>query len=178
MTYKEIITFHGHECPGIAIGYKMATTAMEALNSFRSKDEEIITIVENDACGIDVVQCVTGCTFGKGNLRFRDYGKQVYTIYSRTAKKGIRVVFHGKDIPQKLYKNRPALIQWILSAPVDAIISFTTVSILEPEPSRIRKSKRCSFCDERVMESRIVELYERSACIPCYEKSTGVPVLL
>ena len=71
MTYEEIIQFHGHECPGLAIGYRMAIAAMENLESFRAEDEELVAIVENDACGVDALQCVTGCTFGKGNLLFR-----------------------------------------------------------------------------------------------------------
>ena len=65
MTYEEIIQFHGHDCPGLAMGYRMATVAMDKLDSFRAEDEEIVAIVENDACGVDALQCVTGCTFGK-----------------------------------------------------------------------------------------------------------------
>ena len=80
MTYEEIIQFHGHDCPGLAMGYRMATAAMKNLESFRADDEELVAIVENDACGVDALQCITGCTFGKGNLLFRDYGKHVYTI--------------------------------------------------------------------------------------------------
>jgi len=60
MTYEEIIQFHGHECPGIAMGYRMATAAMDKLDSIRAEDEEIVAIVENDACGVDALQCVTG----------------------------------------------------------------------------------------------------------------------
>ena len=65
MTYEEIIQFHGHGCPGLAIGYRMATAAMESLELFRAEDEELLAIVENDACGVDALQCVAGCTFGK-----------------------------------------------------------------------------------------------------------------
>ena len=68
MTYDEIIQFHAHECPGLAMGYRMATASMSELDSIRAEDEEIVAIVENDACGVDALQCVTGCTFGKGNL--------------------------------------------------------------------------------------------------------------
>ena len=32
-----------------------------------------------------------GCTFGKGNLRFLDYGKHVYTFYDRRSGRGVRV---------------------------------------------------------------------------------------
>ena len=169
MTYEEIIQFHGHECPGLAIGYRMAAAAMESLELFRAEDEELVAIVENDACGVDALQCVTGCTFGKGNLVFRDYGKHVYTVYSRSSRLGVRVHFHGNGIPEDLQDNRSALTNWIMSASNDSILSVTQTSIPEPEPARIRKSIPCAFCGESVMESRIQQLHEKSACIPCYE---------
>ena len=95
MTYSEIVAFHGHSCPGLAVGYRMSRAAMDALSEMRSGDEQLVAIVENDACGVDALQCVTGCTFGKGNLIFRDFGKQVFTLYSRDSRKGVRVLFHG-----------------------------------------------------------------------------------
>ena len=49
MTYEEIIRFHGHACPGLAIGYRMSTAAMDELDSIRSEDEEIVAIVENNS---------------------------------------------------------------------------------------------------------------------------------
>ena len=174
MTYDEIIQFHGHECPGLAIGYRMAIAAMESLESLRAEDEELVAIVENDACGVDALQCVTGCTFGKGNLLFRDYGKQVYTIYCRSTRSGVRVHFHGKGIPADLKEDRSALAKWILSASNDSILSVTQTSIPEPEPARIRKSIACAFCGESVMESRIKQLHEKPACIPCYEMQQRV----
>ena len=170
MTYEEIIKFHGHECPGLASGYKMATAAMESLASMRAEDEELVAIVENDACGVDALQCVTGCTFGKGNLLFRDYGKRVYSIYSRSSRKGVRVHFHGKGIPEDLREDRDALARWILSAANDSILSVTAITIPEPEPARIIDSISCEFCGERVMESRTKQHHDKPACIPCYEK--------
>lgn len=49
---------------------------MEALGGGRDIDEEMVAIVENDSCAVDAIQVLTGCTLGKGNLIFRDYGKQ------------------------------------------------------------------------------------------------------
>jgi formylmethanofuran dehydrogenase subunit E len=170
MTYEEIIQFHGHECPGLAMGYRVATAAMERLESIRAEDEELVAVVENDACGVDAVQCVTGCTFGKGNLLFRDYGKHVYTIYCRSSRSGVRVHFHGNQIPEDLREDRRALTAWILSAPQDSILSITQTSIPEPEPAKIRESIPCAFCGESVMESRIRQWQDTPACIPCYEK--------
>ena len=133
MTYEEIVRFHGHECPGLAIGYRMAIAAIDGLKSIRSEDEELVAIVENDACGVDALQCVTGCTFGKGNLLFRDYGKQVYTIYSRSTRSGVRVLFHGNALTDEMRKDRVVLATSILTMPVESLISLTHVSVPEPE---------------------------------------------
>jgi formylmethanofuran dehydrogenase subunit E len=170
MTFAEVVRFHGHKCPGLAIGYRMANAAMDKLESMRAEDEELVAIVENDGCGVDALQCITGCTFGKGNLLFHDYGKQVYTVYRRSTRKGVRVLFHGNGIPQDLRKDRSALTDWILNSSADKILSVAITSIAEPEPAKIRNSIACAFCGETVMESRIRQLHGQPACIPCYEK--------
>jgi formylmethanofuran dehydrogenase subunit E len=170
MQYPEIVKFHGHTCPGLAMGYRMALAAMDALKEEHSGDEEIIAIVENDACGVDALQCLSGCTFGKGNLVFRDYGKQVYTLYSRATGKGVRVVFHGNGVPQGVRENRAAYADFILNAPVGDLLSLTNVTINAPESARIRKSVICNRCSEPVMETRMHEINGRKFCIPCAER--------
>jgi len=174
MTYDDIARFHGHKCPGLAIGYRMASAGLEALESARAEDEELVSIVENDACGVDALQCLTGCTFGKGNLLFRDHGKQVYTIYSRTARKGVRIVFHGHGMPDGVRGDRDAYAEWILSAPQEDILSVTPVSVPEPEPARRMKSVLCTLCGEGVMESRVRDVAGKPVCIPCFDKHHGV----
>ena len=174
MTYEEIVQFHGHECPGLAMGYRMAVAAMDSLESIRAADEELVAIVENDACGVDALQCVTGCTFGKGNLHFRDYGKQVYTVYARSTRQGVRVHFHREGMPEDLQDDRDALAQWILTAPSDQMLSLEHVSIPEPEPARVMDSIACAFCGEDVMASRIRQRATKPACIPCYAKGLAV----
>ena len=47
--------------------------------------------MENDSCAVDAIQVVTGCTFGKGNLIFFDFGKQSYTFASRDSGEAVRV---------------------------------------------------------------------------------------
>jgi len=173
MTYEQIAEFHGHKCPGLAIGYRMATAAMAQLASIRSEDEELVAIVENDACGVDALQCVTGCTFGKGNLLFRDYGKQVYTVYCRTSRQGVRVHFHGKYAPEGVRDDRAAFADWILSEPEDKMLSLAPVEIDEPQPARIHQSQTCSNCGERAMETRITEVDGHRLCIPCARGKAG-----
>ena len=140
MKYQEIVKFHGHECPGVAIGFRMASTGLKAIESLRAEDEELVSIVENDACGVYALQCVTGCTFGKGNLIFRDYGKHVYTIYSRPLGKAVRVVFNFNGLPDSIGEDRNVLTEWILSASQEDILSVTPVAVPEPAPAAIRDS--------------------------------------
>ena len=89
--FSDVTKFHGHVCPGSAIGYRAAEIAIRELSKTRSMDEELLAIVENDSCSVDAIQVVTGCTFGKGNLIFKDYGKQVYTFVNRDTGDSLRL---------------------------------------------------------------------------------------
>ena len=170
-TYKGIIAFHGHSCPGLAIGYRMTKAGLGFLAGSRSTDEELVAIVENNACGVDALQVLSGCTFGKGNLIFKDYGKHVYTLYDRKSKRGVRVVFNDRHVPEGMRADREQFIEWLLAAPEAEIVSLKEVQIDEPEPARIRKSVSCAFCGESVMETRARDVGGKLACIPCAEKS-------
>ena len=79
---KKATIFHGHICPGIAIGVLVAKYVLE--HGFeRSSDEELVAVVETDNCSVDALQAILGTTYGKGNLIHNDYGKNNYKIYSR-----------------------------------------------------------------------------------------------
>jgi formylmethanofuran dehydrogenase subunit E len=169
-SYNDLISFHGHSCPGLAIGYRMTKAGLAFLSGSRSEDEELVAIVENNACGVDALQFLSGCTFGKGNLIFKDYGKQVYTLYDRKTKRGVRVVFNARKLPKDVPGDRESFIAWLLSAPDDEFLSLREVHVDEPEPARIIKSVACAFCGEMVMETRTREIDGGLACIPCAEK--------
>lgn len=172
MDYAEIVKFHGHSCPGSAIGFRMTQAAMDALGlSGRSEDEEIVAIVENDACGVDALQIMSGCTFGKGNLIFRDFGKPVFTLFSRKTGKGVRVRFIDDAIPQDALADREKKLAFILSAPQSEIISFREVFVDMPKPAKIYNTVQCEKCHESVMETRIKPVSGRALCIPCAMES-------
>ena len=39
---------------------------------------------------------MTGCTFGKGNFIYKDYGKMALSLLSRNAGRGVRIVLKGE----------------------------------------------------------------------------------
>ena len=166
-SYSETVTFHGHSCPGLAIGYRMTRSALDALNRYRAEDEELVAVVENDACGVDALQYLSGCTFGKGNLIFKDHGKHAYTLFCRHSKKAVRVVFNRSNFPKEIDTDREALTRWILDAGENEIVSLSFVEMEEPSHARIRDSATCQCCRESVMASRTRQINGRPTCIDC-----------
>ena len=78
--WKKAVMFHGHECGGLTIGYKAALYAIELLGIEFSDDEEVICIAENDACGVDAIQALLGCSIGKGNFICRESKHSLFII--------------------------------------------------------------------------------------------------
>lgn len=63
---EAVAAFHGHWCPGLAIGIRAAEYADHRFPN--AADMDRIAVVETDMCGVDAIQFLTGCTLGKGNL--------------------------------------------------------------------------------------------------------------
>ncbi len=169
-SFEDVVRFHGHSCPGLAIGYRMTVAGMKALGVERAGDEELVAIVENDACGVDAVQFVAGCSFGKGNLIFHDYGKPVYTFYSRTTGRAVRVLGHRRAMPDEFRDDREGRIRWILTAPDDDVVLCQAVDVAEPHKARLYRTGRCEACGEPVMETSLRDVDGRLLCIPCAER--------
>jgi formylmethanofuran dehydrogenase subunit E len=191
--FSEVTKFHGHICPGSAIGYKAAEAGLNELKSCSSQDEEIVAIVENNSCAVDAVQVLTGCTFGKGNLLFKDHGKQVYTFINRDTNKGVRVSLNDSfsvDIlaPQleklrgtvnsgiatdlekaDLKQMTEEVSHEILEIPYNKMFHVEHVEVDVPEKARIFKNVKCSKCGERISEHRAIKLEGEITCIPCFK---------
>ncbi|HSD57711.1 MAG TPA: FmdE family protein [Methanotrichaceae archaeon] len=186
---KKAVEFHGHMCPGLAMGYRVAKYVKEHYP--RSEDEELVAIVENKSCSIDAIQDMLGCTFGKGNLVFKDYGKQAFTFYSWDKGKALRIYFKGdifKDtdrLRQKYFKGelgpeekkefeamREQVIQKVLTAPDEELLSVKEVDIPTPEKARIYPSLNCQECGEAFMEIMGRMVGGKVVCQACFEKMT------
>lgn len=184
---KKAVEFHGHMCPGLAMGYRVAKYVKEHYP--RSKDEELVAIVENKSCSVDAIQDILGCTFGKGNLVFKDYGKQAFTFYSRDRNKALRIYFRGNifeetdRLRQRYFKGelgpeekkkfealREKVIQKILTAPDEELLSVEEVDIPAPEKARIYPSLRCQECGEAFMEIMGRTAGGKVVCQACFER--------
>ncbi len=167
---QDTIRFHGHLCPGLLIGYRAAKAALEKLGVTRSEDEELVAVVENQSCSVDAVQVLCGCTFGKGNLFFLDYGKQVFTIGSRKSGKAVRIALRGdriKPTGPDGRTDREKFIEQLLNDPLESLYRSAEPPFEFPAEARIFPTLVCSRCGEGVMETRAVTREGRLYCIPC-----------
>lgn len=187
--WNQAVRFHGHICPGLSIGYKAALAGLKWLKSSRAEDEEIVAIVETNACGADAVQRLTGCTFGKGNLIFRDHGKQVFTFVSRSTGKGFRVALKpgvlelddrhlqlielmrsGEASEQEneefclIHRNKSIMI---LEKNPEELFDLREVNVELPPKAKIEPSLICDKCGEPTMASKLKGVQGRQLCPDC-----------
>lgn len=192
--FKRCIEFHGHICPGVSIGFRAVKGCMEALKETRAEDEELVAIVETDACAADAVQVMTGCTFGKGNFLYKDYGKMAVTLLSRKTGKGIRVcllpdAFSLNPEHHKLMKKvmsgqataeeREAFQKHhlessydILEKPLEYLFHIKPVEMEIPAKARIEPSVICDSCGEGAMSSKLEVIDGQNLCRGCLTAQT------
>ncbi|MDQ1333418.1 MAG: formylmethanofuran dehydrogenase subunit [Thermodesulfobacteriota bacterium] len=187
--FKRCAEFHGHICPGLAIGYRAGKAALAWLEERRSPDEEMVATVETNACGTDAIQVLTGCTLGKGNLLFKDQGKHVYTIVSRKTGEGVRIALlngvmnlsdRHLNLIQKIREDQASPEErrefqtlhlnkgrQLLETPLEELFSIRNASAPVPEKAMIEPSMPCDRCQEPTMLSRLEKINGQSLCRGC-----------
>lgn len=192
-SYEDVIKFHGHSCPGLAMGYRVSLAALREMKMENiSEDEELVAIVENDSCAVDAIQVMTGCTFGKGNLIFRDYGKQVYSFIKRPSGDAVRISIdiqfpdeteyekemwrrysqgdRAEDVIRVLQERKSKKIKIILDSPDSVIFKIQRLILMPPQKATIYQSLRCQSCGEKVAEPKARLKDGKILCIPCFEE--------
>ncbi|AHF09496.1 MULTISPECIES: FmdE family protein [Dehalobacter] len=192
--WEKCAEFHGHECMGLAIGFRQAFIGLDALGVVRAADEELFAVVENDACGVDAIQVLTGCTLGKGNLIYKDSGKQAVTLANRKSGKAVRILRKRGNKPDdeqytelkakisagtaseqekivwgSLQKER---IEKFLAAPAAELFTVTEVAMPRIEPARIFQTVVCSQCGEPFAEVKAHLVGGKIICSDCNEAYT------
>jgi formylmethanofuran dehydrogenase subunit E len=186
------IAFHGHRCPGLAIGLRAAERAIAEVGT--AQDEDVVAVVETDMCGVDGIQFLTGCTLGKGNLILRDWGKMGFSFYRRRDGRSLRLHLRREaldtgdptiealrqkqrtgepltdDERSRLQAAREQQTDALLAAPLAELFDVTEAP--QPMPARAPRleSLPCAACGEPTMESRTRRYRGRTLCIPCFER--------
>lgn len=164
--WEKAVAFHGHECPGLAIGVKACEAAAVKMNIGISEDEEIVCITENDACGVDAVQAIFSCTIGKGNLLYRGTGKQAFSFFNRKTGEKLRIYLKASN--QGMERS-----QWqehLLNAPIDEVFDFSEPAFKLPEAARIFNTVYCYKCGEGAPEHKMHLENGKTVCVDCFSQ--------
>ena len=164
-TWNDCVAFHGHECGGLTIGYKASLYAIELLNLDFSADEQVVCIAENDACGVDGIQVMLGCSIGKGNLLFHMRGKQAFSFYNRKTGASVRLVL--KPRPEGMTKAE-SFAYYQSREPKD-MFDVKDATIQLPEKARLFDSFICDCCGETTGANWIRLAGDKKLCLDCYE---------
>ena len=164
--WEKCIDFHGHACPGLAIGYKACELVLSELNIQFSSDEELVCVTETDACGVDAIQYITGCSLGKGNLIYRPAGKQAFAFFERESGKNIRVVLNNI---QKDFEDRDTHIQWFLNKEVNSLFEIKSPHYDLPDEAQIFDTVICEECGEGTAEYAIRLQEGKKICKDCFD---------
>ena len=198
---QRVVDFHGHMCPGLAMGVQAAAIALREIGA-HAKDEEVVAVVETDMCGVDAIQFLTGCTFGKGNLIHRDWGKNAFSFYRRSDGRAVRIsarpdawqrdpehaALFAKVRSGQATEGERARFQelhasqsrQVLELDPDELYRVEEITGPPPRKARIHASVVCAQCGEAAMETRVHRLDGQDLCAPCFEQalSTEQPVTM
>lgn len=188
-TLERLVAFHGHACPGLTIGIRAAELAKRELGD--PADIELVTAVETDMCGVDALQFLTGCTYGKGNLIHRDYGKMAFSFYDRKSGKAFRALLKPEargdmdremgelmakaadgtatdEEADRLSQLRGSLQDRFMTLALEDIFAVRPIDEPAPRSAKVLESFDCEACGERTMESRTRRFGGKTLCIPCF----------
>jgi len=163
-TWEKAVDFHGHTCGGLALGVRAAMEAQKRFGIERSADEEVVCVTENDACGVDGIQSVLGCTLGKGNLIYHGTGKFAFNFFNRKTGEAFRLM--AKDKKEGLHGNE--YIDFVLTGPIDEIFEVGTPRMSIPVPAKSLNSVKCGVCGEAAPENKMRLMDGKAVCLDCY----------
>lgn len=162
--WEKCVEFHGHSCGGLTIGYKAALYAAGLLKLTFSGDEEVVCVSENDACGVDAVQVILGCSVGKGNLLFHMTGKQAFSFYNRQNKTSVRLLL--RERPRGM--SREESFRYLQERTPEELFEVQETRIALPEKARIFETCICDSCGEETGTNWIRLAGGKKYCIDCF----------
>ena len=165
-TWQDCVAFHGHECGGLTIGYKASLYAIELLKLEFSADEQVVCISENDACGVDAIQVMLGCSLGKGNLLFHMRGKSAYSFYNRKTGASVRLVLK----PGPVGMTREESFAYMQAQDPKDLFEVKPTTIALPEQARLFTSYVCDCCGETTGANWIRLAGDKKLCLDCYQR--------
>ena len=124
-----------------------------------------IDFSENDACGVDAIQLMLGCSIGKGNLLFHMTGKQAFSFYNLATGKSVRLVLKPKPLDMTPEESKT----YYFSRNCEALFDVMPTRIPLPTAAKIFDSYNCDCRGEKTGANRIRLAGDKKLCLDYYE---------
>lgn len=188
--WQAAVDFHGHICPGISVGYKASLYGLKLLDlEGKNIRTSHYAIVENDVCGVDGVQLITGCTIGNDSLIIDNQGKKAFIFVDKKTGQGVRVlldislwndngeaiILHHKvkkgtatsEEKSEFFRIREKRGLELLEIPDEEMFTWQAVNIKVPSSPRLFNFITCEICNEAAMEPWIKIQNGLKVCSKC-----------
>jgi len=190
-TLLNALEFHGHRCWASVAGVRVGLAALRALGVKRSGGTQLFAIVEigedhGGMCFGDGVQYVTGCTFGKGNIRKQPVGKLAFTLIDKATNRAARVSYKPtlqKQIAESAFMRKRGLgvmpdeipleeqmelVNLVWNAPEADVLQVGEVSAYKGEwLPEVMGFVPCASCGELTAHAYLRVVGSKLVCIPC-----------
>ncbi len=178
------------------MGLRVGAEAMNQLGVGRANDGQLLALVEigEDHCATcfaDGIQMITGCTFGKGNIKRLHQGKWGVTLVETATGRAVRVgpkaeamaankkteffsEYREKGIPASKVPDEVVepLVQKVMNAPAEMLLNVGEVHdhVLVQKPHTFI-SLVCEACGEMTVQGYGRPLGDKKVCQPCYDRA-------
>lgn len=177
--WEQTVDFHGHTCPEIALGFRLAQIIARELGIKPTMDSELLIMAERGSCALDALQVINHATFGNGALRVEESGKHIYhaqyTNTGQVLRLSIRLpileqiaAVHRLDSARARQNKTLETIQLILSCEEDAFCQFSHYAgNLSPAFLSASSWITCAKCQDPLMEEYAISQADRYFCVSC-----------
>lgn len=105
--WEQVIEFHGHTCPGISIGYRVAQIANRELNVANTNNPAISVTAFTHSCALDAFQIINRATYGRGNLIVEEKHLPVYLFQALGKPEKIQITVHSEILEKIAITEEP-----------------------------------------------------------------------
>ncbi|MCF6265807.1 MAG: FmdE family protein [Desulfuromusa sp.] len=185
------LKFHGHRCPAMPMGLRAALAAMKTLGVEHSQDKELQVLSETGeghaaGCFLDGVMVVTGCTYGKSNIKKLYYNKMAFTLIDVKTGRSVRVSIKNEVLAQSLKspfieqrkagvppQDVPAkiadpVIEKVLNIPEEMLLNIGEIKVIDvPKGKGVFEAEPCAKCGDMTFVNKLQETPAGKVCIPC-----------
>lgn len=192
ISLQQVVNFHGHICPELAIGGKFCEFVQNLFNTGAIPTSGFSVLAENNTSALDAIQVLLGATVGNQRLQVMDYGKHNYTLFSKIEKRGWKLKMkdfpfaeeeHYRELERKIVSHQAVfddvvMFQQLLDAMIRRIMAFTPEELFEIEETGVGNIPVesttvylvCAVCGEKMLSSRGVVQGRMTVCMPCFQK--------